>query len=264
MRIPVSIRVVLGALALLVACSGPDAVDESWAEDACLKHEDCRSNEACVLGECVAGALDEPTDVSDVLAQQWFTYEDGSCSYDNECGPWMCFAEVCVEPERASRPMLPRRDYRYWDTSCYLADDCGAWICADGWCTQPGFVSPSAVLAPHSDPETGTSCLGDNECPEGADCVFPGICRPLAAAEQMTFAELGGLTWYADSDGACASDSECGPHACVDGFCVAQELADRPRPVRRDFFYYDASCSTDDHCGSWVCIDGWCNDPAYP
>lgn len=249
--------------ALVGACSGSGTADDDWRSGACLKHEDCAASELCILGRCSSDAGTEPVDVSAIQAAQWFADSDGYCEFDNECGPWMCFHGECVVPEVANRRMLPAGEYRYWDTSCYAADDCGPWICADGWCTQPGFVSPQATLAPHAAPPGGTTCLGDNECPEEADCVFPGYCQANAQDQTMTFVELGAIAWYSNPDGACTVDTQCGPHACVDGWCVAQDLTDRERPTRGELFYYDASCSDDSHCGSWVCRDGWCNDPAY-
>ncbi len=252
-----------GRLCWAGRAGGPRGAAE-WRSYVCGKHEQCRAGHACVVGRCEAGRLDEAMDVSEINASQWFVYGDGSCDYDNECGPWMCFEGVCATPETTHRPMLPRRNFRYWDTSCHVSDDCGPWECADGWCTQPGFVSPYASI-PESVAETtdGGHCLGDNECDAGADCVFPGRCRLGAADELMTFADIEGPDWYARGDGSCTGDHECGPHACHGGWCVAQELAGRPRQTRDAYFYYDASCSSEDQCGAWTCSDGWCRDPDY-
>lgn len=253
----------IGLALIASACrsAGPTAPD--WVDDVCLKHEDCASDELCVHAECVPASPDVAVDLSGVLASQWFDHEDGVCAYDHECGPWVCFNNTCSSPADANRRMLPAENYRYWDTSCVGATDCGPWLCADGWCTQPGFVSQDAQLAEVTPPGLD-GCLADHECEQaGADCVFPGYCYPDAADEPMTFVELGALTWYNDPDGACNADADCGPHACVDNWCVAQDLTDRPRPARSNFEYYDASCSDDSSCGEWICQDGFCQDPDF-
>ena len=254
----------LAATILLAACAGGAGSRAPAGPDTCLDHEDCGGSRICVLGTCSTADPEAPVDVSEINAAQWFQDPSGGCAYDNDCGPWMCFHGVCVPPQEANRPMLSRGTYRYWDTSCLTNSDCGPWICADGWCTQPGFVSPDAESAPVAPvASSGTSCLADNQCPEEADCVFPGYCQADAAEQTMTFVELGAINWYANGDGSCLDDTECGPHACEAGWCVAQDMTDRPRPPRRNFFYYDASCSDDSHCGTWVCRGGWCHDPAY-
>lgn len=245
----------------LLACNGGSPAPD-WAADGCLKHEDCPLDEACVLGQCDTLADDAPVDLTGVLASQWFTHADGNCAHDNECGPWACFQSRCVSPGDANRRMPSARSFRYWDTSCVDERDCGGWLCADGWCTQPGFVSPDATLAEYTPPGL-QSCLADTECGAGGDCVFPGFCHPNTADEPMTFVRLGGISWYADPDGACTHDAECGPHACVDGWCGPQEFHDRPRPPRSNFLYYDASCSDDAACGTWICAGGFCQDPAF-
>lgn len=260
--------VVALSLALALACSGRSAREQDWPERTCLAHADCdTADSACVLGACVPGALYERMDVAPILAQQWFANPDGTCAYDEECGPWMCAAGQCVTPDQAGRQMPARAEFRYWDTSCLRDEDCGAWTCLSGWCTEPAYGNPygsGGLVGTGFGSGTGTSCLGDSECAEGADCVWPGVCRDGAAGELMTFSELADVNWFANPDGTCATDAECGPLACELGYCVAQEYTDRARPLRSDFFYYDASCSTDDQCGPWLCVGGWCNDPAYP
>lgn len=251
------------ALLLLGGCASPAPERPDWVDGACLKHDDCRGDNLCVVGVCEPASADGPVALEDVAASQWFSDPDGFCSFDNECGPWLCVHDECVPPSTDDRQLPPLSAFRYWDTSCVAAADCGPWLCADGWCTQPGFVSPNATLATVTAPPGERSCLGDNECPENADCVYPGYCRANAADEPMSFTELGASAWYSNSDASCVNDNECGPHACVDGWCVSQEYGDRERPPRSNFFYYDASCSTDASCGTWVCADGFCQDPNH-
>ncbi len=247
-------------LALLSSCGGGQATIEQ-IEGACLRSDECPGNEYCVLGMCGSADGAAALDVSEVNAEQWFA-SDGYCTYDTECGPWLCFDGFCVSPEETNRPMLPRDEFRYFDGSCNFSSDCGPWSCADGWCTQPGYSSPSAILAPDENPPVGVSCLSDNQCPVDADCVFPGQCIAGAASESMTFADVAALEWYSNSDGACTSDVECGPHVCEGGWCAPAELLGYETPTRSDFFFFDGSCSEEEHCGPWTCRDGWCNDPS--
>ena len=251
------------AVSLMISCRHRLPSAAAWATQACLVQEDCDGPAACVLGQCHdPGALDEPMDVEAIYAAQWFSSETGSCDYDDECGPWVCAEGTCVSPLSAGRALQSRRDYTYWDTSCRIDVDCGAWICASGWCADRRFASPEAVAGGGSTTSDESSCLGDDECAAGADCVFPGRCHRGAGAETMTFSELDGTAWTGSGVDECIEDAECGPLACDGGRCVAQEIIGSARPPRSSFRYFDASCSADEHCGEWVCVGGWCNDPA--
>jgi hypothetical protein len=251
------------ALALIVVGCGGGQSGDAWVEGACLRNDECDRGSICLAGACAERSGEEPLDVSQLNASQWFTNEDGSCQYDDQCGPWVCHEGVCTTYVDAERTPLSHDSFRYFDGSCNFRTDCGAWTCADGWCTQPGFASPSATLAPDEAPPigVGSSCLSDNTCPEEADCVYPGLCIAGAANETMTFADVAAPEWFTNPDGSCVADTECGPHSCVDGRCTAPELADLPLPERSSFFFFDGSCSDEEHCGPWSCVDGWCKDP---
>lgn len=214
------------------------------------------------MGVCSSANGLDSLDVSEINASQWFTYEDGSCSYDTDCGPWMCEDGVCVAFNETERHVPGRREFRYFDGSCNFSSDCGPWSCADGWCTEPGYESPSSLRAPDENPPSGISCLSDNQCPEGGDCLFPGQCVAGAADERMTFVDVAAREWFANDDGSCTGDTECGPHVCHDGRCSAPELVGVDLPERSEFHFFDASCSDDEHCGPWNCDDsGWCQHP---
>lgn len=246
----------------VIACGGGQS-GELWVEGACLRNDECDDGKICLAGACTERDGESPLDVSLLNASQWFVYEDGTCAYDDECGPWVCDDGGCADHDTAGRTPPSHDEFRYFDGSCNYRSDCGPWTCANGWCTQPGYASPNAILAPDEDPPIGVSgsCLSDNSCPEGADCVYPGHCVAGAASETMTFADVAAPEWFANDDGTCALDTECGPHSCVDGNCTAPELAGLPLPTRASFFFFDGSCSEEEHCGPWNCVDGWCKDP---
>ena len=250
------------ALALaLFGCGGAQPAFES-IDGACLRNDACSGGELCVLGMCKLADGSLSLDLSGINAAQWFVYDDGQCSYDTDCGPWMCSEGACVAPNDTNRPTPAHAEFRYFDGSCNLTTDCGPWSCADGWCTQPGFESPSALGAPDASPPSGVSCLSDNQCPEDADCMFPGQCVAGAASERMTFADVAAREWFDNDDGSCTGDNECGPHVCDDGWCIAPEFAGIDLPGRSDFFFFDGSCSEDEHCDPWVCDEaGWCQHP---
>jgi hypothetical protein len=248
-------------LAVFASCGGGQSTVDR-IEGACLRNDECAATQFCLLGMCGTADGTAPLDVAEVNAEQWFSEPEGSCSYDTECGPWMCFDGQCVPPQQTNRAMLARQEFRYFDGSCNFSSDCGPWSCADGWCTQPGYASDSAILAPDEDPPVGVSCLSDNQCPEDADCVFPGQCVAGAAVEPMTFADVAALDWYLNSDGSCTADTECGPHLCEGGWCAPAELLGYETPLRNEIFFFDGSCSEEEHCGPWTCSGGWCHEPS--
>lgn len=263
---------VASALLLSLAACGGGNTTTAPAEtpptgESCLEHADCPSGVACVLGVCGRADFNAPMDVSGIDASQWFTYSDGTCVFDDDCGPWMCGDNfVCVLPRTAGRVMPPRRDFRFWDTSCSVNTDCGSsWVCSNGWCTDPIYASNAygseTGYEDDYDYDDG-SCLSDLDCGYEEDCVNPGVCEYGAGDQVMTFADIDATNWYTNY-GSCSADTDCGPHACWQGTCTPQEETNRARPLRREILYYDGSCSQNTDCGPWKCVSGWCRDPEY-
>ena len=111
-------------------------------QQTCLSHSDCAPGSGCINpGVCVPGVLAQQMTFADLPAANYFTYTDGSCNYDTDCGPWACVSGWCTTPETAGRPVYPRANYAYYDTSCGGPQDCGALSCIQGWCRSPQFAS---------------------------------------------------------------------------------------------------------------------------
>ncbi len=101
-------------------------------------------------------------------------------------------------------------------------------------------------------------CSEQSDCPTGDACVFPGDCRPNAATEPFTTAEID--TWGAAGD-ACFSVRDCGPMECSGGVCSPVEDRVTTMPERREIRFHDGSCISTVDCGPWTCRDGWCRAP---
>ncbi len=114
----------------------------------------------------------------------------------------------------------------------------------------PRYVPPS------------TSCGGDDECAQGADCVSPGFCQSNLGSEIMTYADINASAYFSSPGGECVRTSDCGPWVCERRVCVPPEQAGRAMPLRQDIRYFDGSCLRQTDCGSWTCSrSGWCRDP---
>lgn len=249
---------------LLLACGGM-----SNQQGQCGRHDQCEENQACLAGICVEASLDEPLDVSGLEANQWFTYSDGSCVSDDQCGPWACHESHCQDPTSAGRNIPNIGNFAYWDGSCLTQEDCGEWRCINNWCSDPEFSSNQPSFTSVSPEINGTgngqSCLGDSDC-GGDECIVPGYCHSNRGSESMTFTDFDGFLWYSYSDGSCNYDTDCGPHVCYSGWCSPPEQANRALPNRDEFEYYDSSCSSNADCPmgrGWICQGGWCGDPLY-
>ena len=108
-----------------------------------------------------------------------------------------------------------------------------------------------------------SSCLSHAECPSGAACVEPGVCRAGAMAQMITFADINASPYFAYTDGSCNYDTDCGPWACMAGWCTTPEAAGRPIYPRANYTYYDTSCGAPTDCGALQCIDGWCRSAQF-
>lgn len=252
------------AALVAAACSGRGPLDDPWAldEGACERHDDCDDGAACVERVCIDGAADAPLALAGVEASVWFDDPNGTCRWDSECGPWACVDRRCVAPETTDRyASVQRTDFVWWDGSCRTGADCGPWLCADNFCVAPGHVAPSA--APGVDPvPTGTvTCLADEMCPDGFDCVSPGRCVEGVADEPMTYFDIDATPFVTYDDGSCNYDADCGPWTCHEGWCMRPEYAGRDTLTRGDLRWFDGSCSGDADCGSWICVREFCADP---
>ena len=70
--------------------------------------------------------------------------------------------------------------------------------------------------------------------------------------------------YFANADGKCAYDNECGPWMCSPfGECQPPNVVGRQMQTVGDYYYYDTSCNSDSECGDWTCLDGWCTQPGY-
>lgn len=225
-----------------------------------MRHDQCGAGQACVLGVCERGALDEPFDAAPLRAARWYSERFGGtsggsgCSTDDECGPWACSDGVCVDPAETGRPTISRRELAYWDGSCEEPDDCGSWVCAAGYCHPDENLNPARIETG----DDGVACLGDDECAADSDCAAPGICRQGLSELQMTFDDLADLA--ADT---CSMHADCGPWLCVGGECITPEAAGAEPPLRGEILFWDASCNTSADCGPWSCDDGWCRPGGF-
>ena len=123
----------LGFLELFVtACAGRN--ENRHRRGHCAQHSQCRENQACIMGTCESGRLNEPIAYGEIFAEQWFSFPDGRCSSDMQCGPWICEADQCVTPEQTTRDLPNRSELSYFDGSCNTNEDCGSWGCYEGWC----------------------------------------------------------------------------------------------------------------------------------
>ena len=239
------------------------APDNPWAAIAgpCLRHDACPTGQACVMGACVAADLDAPASVDALEATAWFDSRSGVCEWDDACGPWACHQGACVAPSTAGITPPARRALSYYDLSCRTQSDCGPWVCADGWCHAPGRIGPDAALpTDEAGVGTGVTCLSDDECGRGQECVHSGYCHVGRGGEPMTFIELG-RRFRRYGDGSCNADTDCGPEVCHAGWCMPREVAGATVRTRADYRFYDSSCLEDQDCFGWTCEDGWCEDP---
>lgn len=250
------------AMLALVACGGTRALPWDVGAIDCATHEQCDADEACVMGACVGGRLGEPMSVEDVTAAQWYRYDDGSCSFDEDCGPWVCSEGECVSPRTADVALPARSEFAFWDLSCRASADCGSWYCVEGFCQAPTRISPQAQIATAVvDVGSGDACLGDDQCGDDGECVWPGYCYEGRGDEPMTWADIPSTAMRFYVDGSCNFDTDCGPHVCLDGWCRPHELAGRNVPLRRDLRFFDGSCIDSLDCGPWECHDGYCREP---
>lgn len=266
---PVTRPLHLAALALLVAGTvagcGRGPIDDPWAlgEGGCDRHDDCDDRAACVDRVCVPGALDRPLALAHVDASPWFANEDGTCCWDTDCGPWACVDDRCAPPETTDRYADRRQgDLRWWDGSCRTADDCGGLLCADAFCTAVGHAGPTAEPGFDPQPTSDRSCVADEMCPDGQECVHPGRCADGVGGEPISYLDIDGAPYFAWDDGSCNYDSDCGPWVCHTGWCMRPEYAGVPTPDHADIRWFDGSCTGDDDCGAWICVREFCEDPA--
>jgi len=264
--IPLTRLALVAATCALVAlaCTGRGPIDDPWAltEGACDRHDHCADGEACIERACVRGALDDPLTMAEVDASVWFADPSGACRWDSECGPWACEDGACVAPETTARyGDLRRSDLRWWDGSCQSADDCGGLLCADDFCVAVGHVAPTAEPGVDPPPTGGLTCLSDEMCPDGADCVSPGWCVDGVVDDPMTWHDIDAASFAAHDDGSCNYDADCGPWVCHEGWCMRPEYAGHDVPTRGDFRWFDSSCSGDADCGEWLCVREFCTAP---
>ncbi len=252
----------LALFAPLVACGGTRALPWDVGALDCAMHEQCDDGEACVMGTCTGGRLREPMSVEDITATQWYRHDDGSCRFDEDCGPWVCDEGACVSPEAAGITLPPRADFAFWDLSCRASDDCGDWYCIEGFCNAPDRLSPQArPTTAVIDTGSGSACLGDDDCGSNGECVWPGYCHTGRSDEPMTWDDIPATATTVYADMSCNYDTDCGPHVCDDGWCRPHELAGRSVPLRGDLEFFDGSCIDYLDCGPWECRNGYCREP---
>jgi len=252
---------VIGALASWSCTPRPRVTPIDWSEGECYRHDQCRQGAACVEARCVSGRLNEPANVDQIFAQQWFESRDGRCVYDSSCGPWVCREGSCQAPGSVGVTLPARETFAYWDLSCVEPADCGTWVCANGWCHSGDAVDSRAERAHvRLDGRTTRTCLADTDC-GGDTCVYPGFCYVGVGHLPMTFADIQDLGYGLRADGTCDYDDDCGPRICYENRCVPAEHTPIDPRLRRDYSYYDGSCNQPSDCHGWDCVRGWCRDP---
>lgn len=310
---PIRSLALLAALTAGIACGGASSAPDGLG-DTCARHAQCPDGRFCVEARCERDGS-APVDAEGWAAATYFVDDDGYCSFDHECGPWVCDDGSCVSPEAAGRPLPARRDFAYWDTSCRDVAHCpDDWVCVRGWCADAAYAPDVAddemlMLLGAVDGDGGfvedvligeafdgefwldddtawlddagglgiggvgvggggvvdvgpPTCLYDDACGPGEDCLAPGVCTPDVGDEPMTWADVAMDTHYAMDDGACTGDLDCGGFVCSYGYCEPPEYVLPEVPTRAEIRYYDGSCSENADCGPWVCETGWCRDPA--
>ena len=259
---------------------------------------------------------------ADIPASTWFTYSDGSCTYDTHCGPWACQLGTCIAPELIGRSIPSRSNFAYYDSSCSNNQQCGQWSCIDGWCRDPmyasnyspnpngtgmalngggygygygygyrygygygypsygygygyygtppnpltyyGYGGPSYFYGGPSYGYGSSYCSTHSECSPGNFCQYPGTCVPGDGSVEFDSSGMPASTWFANPDGSCTYDDECGPWMCsTAGQCDTPQAVGRSMQSSSQYYYDDSSCNSDSECGAWICSNGWCTEPGY-